>query len=492
MPSVIFRADGNNQIGLGHVIRSCALATMLKEDFERHFFIKDPSPALQEDILKSCDFMHILPIDITTEDEAFRWEEILTGKEIVVLDGYHFTTSYQQSIKAKGCKIVCIDDIYNYHFLADIVINHAGGLSRKDYSLAPLTQLCLGTEYALLREEFLNVARDRSNTESNTEKDEIFICLGGADINNDLIGVLTLLETKNIACRCNVVLGSAYLHHKALAAFMAKTVLQIDIIQNAPPSQLVSLMKKCRYGICPPSTVSYEYLSVGGELYLKQTADNQKDVFAFFINAGLAFELHAFGQVAEDTVKKSLIEQARFFDGNSSKRLKILFNRLARENSLQVRSAGLADADLFYEWANDPEVRATALSTASIHYESHINWFATKCNDTNTHMYIISENNIALGQVRFDLDSNDNTALISYSINKMARGTGLGGSILKLATQRLLQDIEKRESICLKAIVRTENIPSKRVFENLGFTLDKEDTIHGLSCNFYSQIINPG
>ena len=32
-PKIYIRADGNSGIGLGHVIRSLALAEMLKEDF---------------------------------------------------------------------------------------------------------------------------------------------------------------------------------------------------------------------------------------------------------------------------------------------------------------------------------------------------------------------------------------------------------------------------------------------------------------------------
>lgn len=30
---VYFRADGDNKTGLGHVVRSCALAAMLKDEF---------------------------------------------------------------------------------------------------------------------------------------------------------------------------------------------------------------------------------------------------------------------------------------------------------------------------------------------------------------------------------------------------------------------------------------------------------------------------
>ena len=37
---VYFRADGHAKMGLGHVIRSLALAEMLKEDFDCYFIIR--------------------------------------------------------------------------------------------------------------------------------------------------------------------------------------------------------------------------------------------------------------------------------------------------------------------------------------------------------------------------------------------------------------------------------------------------------------------
>ena len=43
--------------------------------------------------------------------------------KIVVLDGYHFDTNYQTKIKQKGCKLVCIDDLHDKHFVADIIIH---------------------------------------------------------------------------------------------------------------------------------------------------------------------------------------------------------------------------------------------------------------------------------------------------------------------------------------------------------------------------------
>ena len=61
MKRIYFRADGNAQIGLGHVIRSLALAEILKDEFACHFIIRKPLQTLKEEILKVCKSIIILP-----------------------------------------------------------------------------------------------------------------------------------------------------------------------------------------------------------------------------------------------------------------------------------------------------------------------------------------------------------------------------------------------------------------------------------------------
>ena len=64
---IIFRADGNSDIGLGHVIRSLALVEMLKDNFECVFAIQEPVNALVRQIEAVCAELIILPLDKTDE-----------------------------------------------------------------------------------------------------------------------------------------------------------------------------------------------------------------------------------------------------------------------------------------------------------------------------------------------------------------------------------------------------------------------------------------
>lgn len=478
---ILFRCDGGPQIGLGHVIRSCALAQMLRGEFDCRFFIRNPSEALRK-YVEDAGFP-VTPLPGTDFDtEAKNWAEQLEGNEIPVLDGYSFNTRYQQLLKTKGNKLVCIDDIHAYHFVADAVINHAGGLGVQDYSLEPLTRAYLGTAYALLRPSFLQPG---GNT---AREDAILISMGGADPKNDTMAVLELLRQKGIRKKCFVVTGSAYLHRAALETYILEHGLNVELLQNLDEAAMAALMRNCRYAVCPPSTVSYEYLSVRGELYLRQIADNQKDIYKFFTSENLAFPLEDIFVKDEETLAGSVLQQERFFDGKSGERLLKIFRQLDLEQRLTLRRVTAADSDTIFGWANEPAVREHSLNQKAIGPEEHAAWFNNKIIAPDARMYIIELEGKPVGQIRFDIDILRSQAAIGYSVDAAFRGRGLGTAVTRLgiaALQAARPDIRE-----IKAVVKTGNIASMHVFEQLNFFKSDEEAIQGQPCHVYLLKLN--
>lgn len=455
---IIFRADGNSEIGLGHVIRSLALAAMLKDDFSCVFATRFVTDYIHDEVLKICK--ELIELD-NTNQHFDQFLQLLDGDEIVVLDNYFYDTGYQQAIKNKGCKLVCIDDIHDKHFVADVVINHAGGIESKDYSIEPYTYLYLGTDYALLRPEFLT----RHIVQGALS---LFISMGGADKDNATLQTLKIVEAKQFPNTCHVIIGDAFHHQQALEKFVESTKLAIKIHKNLSAQAMADLMSECRYAVCPPSTVSYEYLSRrGGELYLKMIANNQKDVYNFYLKNHLAFDLSELFVEDHSRVSESLKAQRKHFDGRSKEQLLRLFKLLAKERSLTLRKAEVSDIDLYFKWANDPAARANALHPKTITYEEHVPWFKDKIKSADTLLLVLEENKCPVGQIRFDIEPIKKDAVISYFIAPAYRGKGLGLTILQLGMERLFE--QKMNVSNLKAFVKITNIASCRAFERLGF-----------------------
>jgi UDP-2,4-diacetamido-2,4,6-trideoxy-beta-L-altropyranose hydrolase len=248
---IYFRADGSSQIGLGHIHRSLALASMVADTFVCTFVTRHPLPALKTMITDVChDCIDLGTID-PAQEAAHIARNILTARDIIVLDGYHFDLAYQQAIIQAGCKIVCLDDIHRYHFLAHAIINHAGGIDASLYSAESYTRFYLGPRYTLLKKPFLEAARRRHETPAGNA---LFICLGGADPGNQTRFVLERCLPHNFD-EYIVVVGAAYQHSESLHAFAAQHGA-IKVLSNLAADEMVAYMQRCRTAVCSPSGVA--------------------------------------------------------------------------------------------------------------------------------------------------------------------------------------------------------------------------------------------
>ncbi len=116
---------------------------------------------------------------------------------------------------------------------------------------------------------------------------------------------------------------------------------------------------------------------------------------------------------------------------------------------------------LLFNWVNDYDVRTNSLKTEPVLWKDHLKWFKNKLIDTKSKTFIFEKGNIQIGQIR--IDNIEDRWVIDYSIDKDHRGKGYGF----LMTNALLR---RYNNLKFLAIVRSENIPSKKVFEKLKFS----------------------
>ena len=130
---------------------------------------------------------------------------------------------------------------------------------------------------------------------------------------------------------------------------------------------------------------------------------------------------------------------------------------------IMLRRCTYSDMDIIYKWINDDEVRTNSFNSDYIEYETHVKWFNEKINSNNIYMYIILNNNKEIGTIR--LEKHNSKAIISYLISNEYRGKGYGNKVI---------DLIKKEAIInnidiLEAVVKKDNIASRKIFINNGF-----------------------
>lgn len=133
---------------------------------------------------------------------------------------------------------------------------------------------------------------------------------------------------------------------------------------------------------------------------------------------------------------------------------------------LKFRKPTVNDVELYYEWANDTEVRKQSFNSKKIDFESHKKWFFSKLKDERYLLLIFTnEENKNVGQVRIHEETNNN-AVIGISIADGFRGQGLAKEMLRMATEYFL---EVKVGYVINAYIKESNLNSKYAFENAGF-----------------------
>ncbi|MDF7811132.1 UDP-2,4-diacetamido-2,4,6-trideoxy-beta-L-altropyranose hydrolase [Hymenobacter sp. YC55] len=275
---IIFRADGNAQIGLGHIVRSLALTSIVRQIAPCFFVVHSPTITVKK-LLQEADVTLIkMPITLSAYSDAeadYIANTVVKANDIVVLDGYHFHFTYQKIIKSSGCSLVCIDDLHTAPFAADLIINHSPGVEESNYTALPTTRYCLGPAFSLLRTPFLEHAQ--LPTAVPVPITNALLCFGGADPQQFTTRVLTALLTIPTIQQVGVVLGGAFAHEETLFNMTAEQPPgRVNIHRNISAEEFATLFLGYQITVCPASTVLIESLVLGCAAITGYYVDNQR------------------------------------------------------------------------------------------------------------------------------------------------------------------------------------------------------------------------
>lgn len=475
--NLLIRADANLNMGTGHVMRCLALAqTWCDWAGQVTFVMNAPPPALVKRVQdERISIVHLDEMPGSRDDAAFVADlRARRRAKAIVVDGYHFSYDYQKTIKESGSVLLVIDD-YGHagRYFADLVLDQNISASSEFYADRDRhTNLLLGNRYALLRREFRSW---QSWTRLVPERARrILVTLGGSDPENLSVRVLEALEAVQVdGLEIKVAVGSANPHYQELQAAAARSRLPVDLERDEV--DMPQLMAWADLAVAAGGSTLWELAFMGLPSVVIIAADNQKANVQRLqeLEAAISLKWHgsltlgemvgAISDLAEDAEKREKLSQVgkKLVDGMGADRASLALI----ERILTLRRVREDDAQLVWEWANDPVTREASFSSEPIPWSEHIRWFESKLQNENCLFFIVTtEDGLPLGQIRYDRGGGE--AVVSVSLAESFRGQGYGSAVIRFACSRMMAT----EGINLiHAFVKQDNESSRRAFIKAGF-----------------------
>ncbi len=317
---VVFRADGNAEIGYGHFIRTLGLAGLINSEFECFFATKEPTDYQVNEISKVG--ANLIKLS-KSEDNLIEFLNHLKPDDIVVIDDYSFEFKYQNSIRDKGCKVIYIDDHNDKHYVCDVLINNIPGFEESSFDIKDYTKLYLGTDYALLRKEFFNPELRKIVKEEGT----IFLAFGGSDAFNISEKILNFIWEIVPGSNVNLLIGDGYRYHDRLKKFN-----NLNIYRNISAAEVALLIARSDVNIITASSLLNETSSIGSKILVGYVAENQIQPYNYFVDNNLALGLGDYNELNLALFKDQFekVKKADFLIENQRTRY-----RYQQENNLR-------------------------------------------------------------------------------------------------------------------------------------------------------------
>ena len=307
--SLLIRADANTRIGTGHLMRCLALAQGWKDSGgEVAFITACESAGLLQRL--SDEGFEAIQLDSPYPDPA-DWgatSQVLAAhpNAWVVLDGYHFDETYQKQVKGAGHRLLVIDDMAHLeHYHADIVLNQNLHAEQLNYSCESYTQLLLGTQYVLLRREFLQWQGWKREIPEVARK--VLVTLGGGDPDNVTLKVIKAMNKVELEdLEVKVVVGPSNPHMASLEEAVHHSPFTIQLlpaVRNMP-----ELMAWADVAISAGGSTCWEVAFMGLPTVLLVLANNQRDIGEGLSEASVVHNLGWFEEMTDAKIADALSE----------------------------------------------------------------------------------------------------------------------------------------------------------------------------------------
>ncbi len=300
--TLFVRADGNSEIGMGHVMRCLTIADACRQlHMEICFLLADEACA---DIVREHGFqIRILDTDYRQmESELPQLSQIPSGEEkaLLLVDSYQVTGNYLQTL-SDILPVIYMDDLGERVWPVQSIVNYnhyATHLPYETWYRSSKTKLLLGSIYAPLRPMFAEAGADY---EVRRLVKNILILTGGSDSLRIAEKLAEILKSDEITLQ--VVCGPfshSFRRLQELEQEWGTERLQV----HSNVSDMASLMAACDLAVSAAGSTLYELCAVGVPTISFTFADNQLAGATEFDRIGLIPYAGDFRQEPEKALRE--------------------------------------------------------------------------------------------------------------------------------------------------------------------------------------------
>ena len=275
---ILFRADGNPNIGSGHVMRCLSMADAFRKNGIESIFVMSEGymKKIVEDRGYSVKCLNGSHDEMEREIPAFEklWKEL--SPQGIIVDSYFVTNRYFMALKGAGVPVWYVDDYGNNTFPVDGIYNYnvyGPDLAyEENYQTKgiPVPKLLLGLTYAPVREVYRNVPPKKIGKPCR----EVLVSTGATD---PIHAARKLSEYLSVNC-----LEDGLRYHFPLtdlnqdkAYLLGKKMDQNRIVFHAGLSCLKELILSCDLALSASGSTLYELCACGLPTINYALADNQ-------------------------------------------------------------------------------------------------------------------------------------------------------------------------------------------------------------------------
>lgn len=487
---VVFRLDASPLLGSGHLVRCQALADALRGPGARSLFLLgQPVPPVAAAALEAAGhaWQLLSPVDAPEPAAVQAWSEArqqadasrclaaLGGRQPawLVVDHYGLGAPWQAAMAPAGARVLAIDDLANRPQQADLLLdqNHYEAAAARYAPWVPATtQLLLGPRHALLRAGFARAPDAPARAHGSGR--EVLVCFGGGapgDIVESVVAALALRPAWSLT----VIAPAAQRARLQALAAPGQGLRLLAFCEDMP-----ALMRQADLAIGAGGGMLWERFSLGLPGLVFGLADNQVPGLQSLLGAGLvgghadARQLDAAAVQAlvlaalDDTapLQQSADRAARLVDGHGARRVA---TRMCME-ALHLRPAHAEDAEPAWHWRNAPSTRAVSTDPAELPLATHLAWWQGSLGRADRRLWMAALGDAAVGVLRVDIAGVD--ATVSIYCDPAMTGLGLGPRMLAALVSRVRQELPEVRR--LLAVIRPDNLASRRAFASVGFIED--------------------